>query len=242
MLNKAFQPKALLYTFILCCLMLSSFDATAAQLYRYKDDQGNYVLNQTIPPKYVKKGYDILNSQGRVIKTVAPALTEAQIAARDAALEEERIRKEEAKKQALIDDKLRQLYSHPNDAVRVVSRRVADIKGLIQAKLNRIETSKEQIIEEEASAASRQRQGKKILETTLKRLDKLKSDIEINKHDISELKHELEKVKLEFDEKIKRLEVITGKEATDYPKFLDAQKPQPEPAAPEQTQDNPVTQ
>jgi hypothetical protein len=200
--------------------MLISVNTSAAQLYRYKDDQGNYVLNQTIPPKYVKKGYDILNSQGRVIRTVAPALTPDQIAARDAALEQERLRKEAAAKQAIIDNELKQLYSHPNDAVRVLSRRVADIHSHIQAKQSRIETAKKNIIDQESAAADRQRQGLKILETTLKRLEKLKSDIAINEHDISESYNELEKVKEEFHEKIKRLEEITGRQASDYAQFL----------------------
>ena len=221
MLIQAFKPFTLISSVLMCCLMLWSFSASAAQLYRYKDDQGNYVLNHTIPPKYVKKGYDILNKQGRVIRSVAPELTAEQIAARDAALEQERIRKLEAEKQAAIDNELRQLYSHPNDAVRVLTRRVTDIEALIQVKLNRIASDKANILEEEASAANRQRSGLKILDTTHKKLEKYKADIAVNKHDISELKTELTKVKSEFDKVIRRLEVITGKDASDYPSLLE---------------------
>ncbi|KZZ10213.1 hypothetical protein A3749_01465 [Oleiphilus sp. HI0078] len=201
------------------------------------------MLNQTIPPEYVKKGYDILNRQGRVIQVVAPELTAEQIAARDAALEQERLQKIEAEKQALIDGELKQLYSHPNDAVRVLSRRVQDIKGLILVKRTKIDASKNGIIEEEAQAANRQRQGLKVFETTLKKLEKYKSDIDNNEHDIVELHNELKKVKDEFDKKIRRLEVITGKTASDYAKLLqdlsDDNKDKPQtPSEEAQTNDN----
>ncbi|KZY37680.1 hypothetical protein A3752_08595 [Oleiphilus sp. HI0081] len=228
---------------LLCSLSLVATHASAAQLYRYKDNQGTYVLNQTIPPEYVKKGYDILNRQGRVIQVVAPELTAEQIAARDAALEQERLQKIEAEKQALIDGELKQLYSHPNDAVRVLSRRVQDIKGLILVKRTKIDASKNGIIEEEAQAANRQRQGLKVFETTLKKLEKYKSDIDNNEHDIVELHNELKKVKDEFDKKIRRLEVITGKTASDYAKLLqdlsDDNKDKPQtPSEEAQTNDN----
>lgn len=218
--NPTLKPASLFFAAFFCCSIFLSTDA-AAQLYRYKDDQGNYVLNQTIPPKYVKKGYDILNNQGRVIRTVAPELTPEQIAARDAALEEERLRKIEAQKQALIDNELKQQFSHPNEAVHVLSRRVVDMQSLIKAKQSRIKTLENNIIEEETRAATRQRQGLRILESTLKQIDKFKSDISINEHDIAEVRSELKNVKAEFDKKIRRLEVITGKEASDYQKLLE---------------------
>ncbi len=214
------KPIALICAALLCSLALMSTHTSAAQLYRYKDDQGNYVLNQTIPPKYVKKGYEILNSQGRVIQVVDPELSPEQISARDAALEIDRLRKLEAQKQALIDNELKQLYSHPNDAVHVLSRRVQDIKSLILVKQNKIETSKKTILEEEAKAAKRQRQGLKILEATIKALDKQKVDIANNQHSIIELRNELNKLRDDFDKKIRRLEVITGKDASDYSKLI----------------------
>ena len=199
---------------VLATMALSvSLCSSAAQLYRYKDDN---VLNQMIPPKYVSKGYDVLNDKGRLIRKVAPALTAQQILVRDTALEQERLIEIERQKQEVKDNELTQLYSHPNDAVRVLSRRIQDILGVIQVKHSNIDTTRNTILEEESKAANRQRKGLSIDQATLVKLDKLKSDILNSQQDILELKDELEKVGVDFDIKIRRLEVVTGKKATDY--------------------------
>ena len=79
-------------------------------MYRYKDDQGRTVMSATVPPEIVPKGYDVLNAQGRIIETVAPALTAEQIRARDEAIEREKREEEERKAQELADQKLLKQY------------------------------------------------------------------------------------------------------------------------------------
>ncbi len=200
---------------LLSLSFLSVTDA-AAQLYRYKDEQGNYVLNQTIPPQFVSKGYEVLNNQGRVIRQVAPALTPEQIAARDAQREKERLAKIEQEKQAAKDEELKQLYSHPDDAVRVLKRQLQDIETLIQVKKGFISTTRAKILDEETRAANRQRNGLSVEESTLEKLAMLKSDIANSQHDIGELKTEYVRVKEDFLAKIQRLEIITGRKASPY--------------------------
>jgi len=219
--------------FILLTFVLTSISspAQAGQLYRYKNEQGNAVLNHTIPAEFVSKGYDILNEKGRLLKTVPPALTAQQIRARDAALDKEKLRLVAKQKQDTIDHELKQLYSHPNDAVRILQRRVLDIQSVIQIKARQIENHKKQILSEESAAAQRQRKGLNVTDKILGKIEGFKKDITHAKADIEELGAELSKVRKEFDVKIKRLEVITGKEATDYPTLLshleNTTKPEP---------------
>lgn len=206
----------------LCLMVLSTLSLTsfASQLYRYKNDNGVLVLTQTLPAEYVDKGYDILNLKGRVIKSIPPALTPEEIQARDAALEAERLKQIAKQRQDLIDEELKQLFSHPNDAVRVLSRRVQDIQGVIEVKRSKIKSLENQILEEEAHAAERQRKGLGITEDSLQTLETLKKDINVTQTDIKNLYGELDKVLKEFDIKIKRLEIITGHPASDYPSVL----------------------
>lgn len=210
----------------LCLMILSGLASTsfASQLYRYKNENGVLVLTQTLPAQYADKGYDILNSKGRVIRTIPPALTPEEIAARDAALELERLRLLEKQKQDAIDEELKQLYSQPNDAVRVLNRRILDIQSVIEVKRSKIKSLENQILDEEAHAAQRQRKGFSVTESSLEKLVTLKKDIEITHADIDALFNELNKVLQEFDKKIKRLEVITGIEASHYPDALKAAK------------------
>jgi len=211
-------PSSSLLAFLLAFAISMTLPNTVfGQVYRYKDDSGNVVLNRTIPPRFVPKGYEILNDKGRVIQTVPPALTPEQIAARDA--ERERQKREEAKrlKQAEYDYALRQLYSHPNDAVRVLARRLQDIDGVIQLKRAKIDTANKSILEAESRAADIQRKGMPVPDNILQKIQSMNSDIENAVADIKELQKERIKVIREFDAKIQRLETLTKKQASDYP-------------------------
>ena len=185
------QTISLLLLFAVSALFSASI--SAGQLYRYKDEQGIYVLNQTIPPEFVSNGYDILNDKGRVIQIVAPALTSEEILARDVAVEQEKQRKIAKQKQDIIDNELQQLYSHPNDAVRAVKRRIQDIHSVIEVKTNKIESAKLQILAEQSKAAERQRKGLKVGETTLAKITNYRRDIINSGVEITELHSELEK-------------------------------------------------
>jgi chromosome segregation ATPase len=216
-----------LTSFACLLFVIFSTQSIAAQLYRYKNEQGNLVMGHAIPPELVSKGYDILNAQGRIVATIPPALNAEQIAQRDAELK----RKEEAKIaraiQDEIDENLKQLYSHPDDAVRILQRRVQDIESVIQVKKGRIDNAKKQIREHEEQAATRQRKGLSVLKTTFEKIDALQKDISNAEADILELQQEFTAVLSEFDIKIRRLELITKKKSDTYPTLLNTLKKTP---------------
>ena len=60
-------------------LMSASASTLAGNLYRYENDQGIMVINDTVPPEFVHKGYDVLNSSGRVIERVSGEPFEAYV-------------------------------------------------------------------------------------------------------------------------------------------------------------------
>src|SRR6187402_3359020 len=72
--------------------------------YRYTNNDGRKVVSQTIPPQYIRNGYELLTISGEVIKVVPPAPPEADA---------ERIANERkaAKEQARTDMDLRRTYS-----------------------------------------------------------------------------------------------------------------------------------
>lgn len=59
----------------LLLVLLLSFSTglvSAQEFYRYQNDQGQTVLDTRIPGQFVNNGYDILDSNGRLIETVPP--------------------------------------------------------------------------------------------------------------------------------------------------------------------------
>jgi len=211
-----------LTSFVCLLLVIFSTPSIAAQLYRYKNEQGNLVMGQAIPPKFVSKGYDILNAKGRIIETIPPALSAKQIAQRDALLEQEEQAKIAQAAQDKVDDTLKQLYSHPDDAVRILDRRIQDIKSVIQVKLRRINNSKKLMREQEELAANKQRKGQSIPKSIFTKITAFEKDISNAQADILELKQEFEIILSEFDVKIRRLEKITKQKSHKYSALLDS--------------------
>jgi hypothetical protein len=227
MIIKILKQHAL--TSLVCLLfVIFSTQSIAAQLYRYTNEQGNLVMGHVIPPNFVAKGYDILNVQGRIIETIPPALNEKQIAQRDAQLKQKEQAKIALAVQDEIDDKLKQLYSHPDDAVRILQRRIQDIDSVIRVKTGRIDNAKKQIREQEELAATRQRKGLPVPKPTLEKIDILQKDIINAQADILELKQEFKVVLSKSDIKIRRLEHITSQKSLKYSELLNSlKKPTP---------------
>jgi len=181
-------------------------------------------MGHVIPPKFVSKGYDILNAKGRVIETIPPALNAKQIARRDAQLKQEEQAKIAQAAQDKIDDTLKQLYSHPDDAVLILERRTQDIKSVIQVKLRRINNSKKLMREQEELAANKQRKGQNIPKSIYTKITAFEKDITNAEADILELQNDYKTVLSEFNPKIRRLELINNQKSEKYPDLLKSLK------------------
>lgn len=215
-------PKKSVFAIFFLGLVLAFSNLTnAAQLYRFKDQDGKTVLGRTIPPEFVGKGYEVLNEKGRVVETVPPALTPEQILARDLELERQKKREQELARQAELDAELRLLYSHPDDAVRILQRKATDNLNVMQAKQNQIEFSAKQIIELEQKAAEMQRNGRVVPERFEAQIKALKTDIDNARIDIAERSKDFDRLLAEFGGIVTRLEVITQKKATQYESVRD---------------------
>ena len=190
-------------------LLLSAATVSTA-MYRYKDENGQVVISNTIPQEASKRGYDILSNEGRVIDTVAPAPTEEELAERAA----EKRRQEARARRMEQDRKLLERYSNPDQAVRAMHRKILELQGLSQLKQGNISVIENQLDTEQARAADLERAGRDIPEATLKKIRRLEADIREIEQEINAQKAEIEAVKRQFLEDIKRLEVITDQQRT----------------------------
>ncbi|MBD3656536.1 MULTISPECIES: DUF4124 domain-containing protein [Marinobacter] len=199
-------------------LMLAAATAEA-QMYRYKDDNGRTVISNTVPHEASKRGYDILNSKGRVVDTVPPAPSAEEIAARKA----EKAREEAALRQREQDELLLKRYSHPDDAVRAMHRKIQEMQSLNQLKQGNITLVTSQLNNEQSRAADLERSGREIPEPTRKKIDRLQNQIQDIEAEIETQNQAIENLKAEFVGDIERLEMVTGKKRT-----LPLEKPQAE--------------
>lgn len=179
-------------------------------MYRYKDDSGQMVISNTVPQEASTRGYEILNSQGRVVDRVAPAPTEEELRQR---AEKER-QQQEAEAQRVQDKALLRRYRHPDDAVRALNRKVEELEGLIQLKRGNISVIESQLDSEQSRAADLERSGREIPESTLSKIERLQSQIQDIEDEISAQNREIEQIRGSFREDIDRLEIITEQERT----------------------------
>ncbi|MCK7549058.1 DUF4124 domain-containing protein [Marinobacter koreensis] len=181
-----------------------------AQMYRYTDDNGQVVIGNTIPQEATKRGYDILGSNGRVVETVPPAPTKEEIAAREA----EKQREQEREQQRKEDEKLLKRYSHPDQAVKAMYRKIREMQGLIQLKRGNIAVVSSQLDNEQSRAADMERSGRDIPDATLQKIERLESQIKDMEREIASQQKEILEMKESYLKDIKRLEEITDEERT----------------------------
>lgn len=193
----------------LCVLMLAP-TSVDARMYRYTDDNGQLVISNTVPSDATSRGYEILNDQGRVVETIAPAPTEEELAARAAAEE----RKLEEERQRKADAKLLRRYSHPDEAVRAMHRKLQELQSLNQLKRGNIGVIINQLDEEQARAADLERSGREIPQATLDKIERLQAQIREIEREIAAQNAEIETIREAYIRDIERLETVTGKERT----------------------------
>jgi predicted RNase H-like nuclease (RuvC/YqgF family) len=182
----------------------------AANMYRYTDDNGQIVISSTIPQEATKRGYDILNDNGRVIDTIPPAPTEEEIAAREA----EKQRQKELAEQREKDRALLKRFSHPDQAVKAMHRKIRELEGLIQLKRGNISVISSQLDNEQSRAANMERAGREIPEATLEKIRRLESQIRDIEREITSQTQEIEELRKAFEADIERLEEVTGEART----------------------------
>jgi predicted RNase H-like nuclease (RuvC/YqgF family) len=182
----------------------------AANMYRYTDENGQIVISSTIPQEATKRGYDILNDNGRVIDTIPPAPTEEEIAAREA----EKQRQKELAEQREQDRALLKRFSHPDQAVKAMHRKIRELEGLIQLKRGNISVISSQLDNEQSRAANMERAGREIPEATLEKIRRLESQIRDIEREITSQTQEIEELRKAFEADIERLEEVTGEART----------------------------
>jgi len=183
--------------------------AVAANMYRYENDQGIMVINSTVPPEFVHKGYDILNSSGRLIQHVPRALTKAELAAKS---EQERLALEAAH-QKEADKKLLTIFSSAADAERARDRKVEAIDVYINVTKGNIVKLQGDFNDNQAQAALKERAGEKVPDFMVKSMESLRRQIEQAEASIAEKEQEKEVIREEYAKDIKRLHFLLDQPA-----------------------------
>ncbi len=182
-------------------LAAAAHQAGAADLYRYVNDKGITVLDRSVPPQFVSRGYEVLDTDGRVKLVVPAALTPQE---REAA----RIAELEQRRQHSEDSTLVRLYSSVADLDRAQTRKIQQIDGVIATTNNALFSLKAQQNELQSQAAAQQRAGREVEPRVLQALADIDAERERLQRQIASYRTEIETVKQSFASQRARLEQL----------------------------------
>jgi hypothetical protein len=167
-------PRFAFKLFLISGLVLAGSANTLAQtekkvFYHYSTNEGHKVVAQSIPPQYVRNGYEMLSLSGEVLKVVPAAPPEADV---------ERIAKERkaSKEQAKIDLELRRTYSSVQDIDSAKTRNLQELLNTINILQANLSSVKAQLKAQEAHAATIERSGKPLPSDVLKNITTLRTE------------------------------------------------------------------
>lgn len=168
----ALTAKPIFWLSFLILLILGVTTPAYAQgkFYRYINDEGVKVISHSIPPKYVPKGYEIINQSGYVIQVVPPALDPEDLKADEAQREKER---------ALLAEYeiLARRYSTESEIYAARDRRLAHLNANIAIINSNITSLKNQIDDLMSKAASYERGGRNAPNAVLDNLREVRAEL-----------------------------------------------------------------
>jgi len=178
--------------------------AVAANFYRYTNDQGVIVVDDHVPPQHVKKGYEVVNEKGVVIRVVPRELTPEEQEVADAKkLQEERAVAEQQRLKEW-DESLLMRYSTVEDIEAAKERALMDLKIRVSILKSNKRSLKQQVENYQSEAAEMERMGAEVDVPRLSKIEDLQSEIATTDRSIADRENEIKAVSAAYDADIER--------------------------------------
>ncbi len=171
--------------------MAASTSHAQGKLYRYVNEEGTKVLSSSIPPKYVKHGYEVLSPRGRVLQVIPPEPAP-----------EDKARVEQEKALLAEYEVLAKRYSSVADIESARERRMGRIDANIAVLRGTINNLNSQIEDLMSDAASYERNGKNVPHHIFTSIDELRAEIKNTEATLTLRLAEHKEINDKFDEDI----------------------------------------
>ena len=198
-LSRFFAPVALLSLSPMVC---------AVELYRYINDEGSTVINYQVPPEHVKKGYEVLNDEGVVVRVIPRELTEEEQKEADALKRLEQAALAEQQRLQEWDEALLLRYSTIEDIEAAQERALRDLRIRVSILKSNKRSLKQQVENYQIQAAEMERMGKQVDVARLQAIEDLQSEIAITDRAIADREVEITAVQAAYESDIERFTVL----------------------------------
>lgn len=191
-------------TLLLCCSTL----VEAKTLYRYRNAEGNVVVDYQVPADLIAGGYEVLNNEGIVIKVVPRELTPQERAVADAEQKREQDARAEEERLRQWDESLMLRYSTVADIEDARNRALSELQIRMSILRGNRRALKQKVENYQSQAADMERAGMSVDVERLRAIETLQSEIASTERDIRDRQQEIEELETAFDADIERFEVL----------------------------------
>lgn len=190
--------------------MLAGAQSTAPDIeyFRYTDENGNLVIDRTIPSQYAGKGYDVLDDNGRLLRQVPRALTPEEFAQKQAREAEQKRVQAQEDAQRDYDVMLLRKYSFVSDIESEQKRKVNELKVRLAILKGNLKTLRSEIeLEYEKAARIEQRGGNAA--PVEERIQLLENKIITTEATLLKHQESVQALSLEYEQAIARFKQIS---------------------------------
>ena len=197
---------------LIAVLLLATIgEAVAGQLYRYRDENGELVVNSVLPPTAAQRGYDILSDTSmRLLERVAPRLTPEQLVERERLQQVAEAEAEVKRKQLARDRTLLATYTTLGDLNKAREVKIEAVRaGMAVSELSLVNAQKTLSARIER-AAEYERDGKSVPPPVKKNITKTRDSIVRHENNLVRGRAQIEDIRSEFAAQIARFKELKG--------------------------------
>ena len=187
------KPLVIHACLVACVAALCASDVHAAYLYRFTNAQGKVEISNAIPNDRVVHGYDVLDMNGRVVRRVAPELSEEELAAK---------REAEAAREACEDAKRRvmALYRYETEIDHAKAKALDALAIAIdndEANLAHVRGQHSELLEQ---AARMERSGNTLTSVVIQNIERAEAQVRVLEESIKNRSGERGEIEKRFEE------------------------------------------
>ena len=190
-------------------LLLMALSSPSHALKCWTTEDGSRACGDSVPPKYVQKGYEKKNALGMTVERQKAARTvedvEAEYQAKKDAIAAAKI----AEKQAQLDKNLLDTFASEDDMLYARDGQISHLDGQINLTENRNQKLQESLDQLISEAAGHERGGKEPPESLLNDIYSLEGQIKANTDFIDSKRSEQKAILEKFDIDIQRFRKLS---------------------------------
>jgi chromosome segregation ATPase len=196
------------WIFVCALLLCFATIVEAKPLYRYRNAEGNTVVDYQVPAEFIGGGYEVLNNEGMVIKVVPRALTPEERKVADAEQKQEQEARAEEERLRQWDESLMLRYSTVADIEDARHRALGELQIRMSILRGNGRALKQKVENYQAQAADMERAGMSVDVERLRAIETLQSEINATERDIRDRQQEIETLETAYDADIERFKML----------------------------------